>query len=159
MFQRILLQAIVPATLAQKWNKNTECINTKILTGQSVHTVASRYPLHTLEASAVIIYEWEKQFKDVSTMKEYDLYISYVCNKFRERSWQDIATAFGVQQHHAKKKNTVAQASLPRDTLLITSVLLASQLAFHWVKHLMGVEFWPWNSILISAFNMNSLDL
>ena len=48
-------------------------MNTKIPTGQSVHTVASRYSLQTLEASAVIIFEWEKKFKDVSTMIEYDL--------------------------------------------------------------------------------------
>ena len=55
-----------------------------------LYTVASQYPLQTLEASltdqawnwhgwlvtAFIIFEWEKQFKDVSTMIEYDLCIS-----------------------------------------------------------------------------------
>ena len=53
VFQKIPLQSTLPTTLARKWNKrkNRKCINTKRLTAQSVHTVASQHALQTQEAS------------------------------------------------------------------------------------------------------------
>ena len=139
VFERIHLQATLHTNLAQKWNKRKKYKHKDADWTVCLYTVASQYPLQTLEASltdqawnshrwlvtAFIIFEWEKQFKDVSTMIEYDLFIIIMLEiprkgvDFEEvfifhwaltlqyyccQTWQGIAMPFGLQQHHAKKK-------------------------------------------------------
>ena len=123
-------------------------------------------------ATAVIIFDSEKQIKDVSTIIGLDLYIT--CQKPQKRrlilkgrfsfsierllypccvTWQGVATTFGAQQHHAKRTNS------------------SSFLAKRYAANNCCVVFFPtdrvgsgvltqeFNFNFSFFFNMNSLDL